>query len=71
MRQVEHRACVEVRVALVTGAGQGIGAVLARGLAASGAAVCVNDINPDRAKSTADQIIAAGGDPGPDEFAND
>jgi 3-oxoacyl-[acyl-carrier protein] reductase len=50
------------KVALVTGAGRGIGAAIARGLAASGAAVCVNDINPDTAKRTTDEILADGGD---------
>jgi NAD(P)-dependent dehydrogenase (short-subunit alcohol dehydrogenase family) len=50
------------KVALVTGAGRGIGAALARGLAQSGAAVCVNDINPDNAQRTADEIAASGGD---------
>jgi 3-oxoacyl-[acyl-carrier protein] reductase len=50
------------KVALVTGAGRGIGAAIASGLAASGAAVCVNDVNPDTAQRTVDAINAAGGD---------
>ena len=50
------------KVALVTGAGRGIGAAIASAMAASGAAVCVNDVNPDSARKTADEIIAAGGD---------
>lgn len=47
--------------ALVTGAGEGIGRAIALALAASGAAIVVNDLNPDRADQTADTIHAAGG----------
>ena len=47
--------------ALVTGAGEGIGRAIALALAASGAAVVANDLNPDRADQTADAITAAGG----------
>lgn len=49
------------KVAVVTGAGQGIGAAIAKTLAAAGARVAVNDINPDRAGQTVKQIDAAGG----------
>lgn len=48
------------KVAIVTGAGQGIGAAIAHTLAAAGARVAVNDINPDRAERTAQQIVADG-----------
>lgn len=49
------------KVAIVTGAGQGIGEAIAKTLAAAGAAVAVNDLNPDRAKRVATEIRAAGG----------
>jgi 3-oxoacyl-[acyl-carrier protein] reductase len=49
------------RVALVTGAGSGIGRADAVVLAARGAAVIVNDFDADAAADTVAQIVAAGG----------
>jgi len=49
------------RVAIVTGAGRGIGAASARALAALGAAVVVNDVDESAAREVADGIAAAGG----------
>lgn len=49
------------KVAIVTGGGQGIGAAIATTLAAAGARVVVNDLNPDRAERVADTIISGGG----------
>ena len=56
------------RTALVTGAGQNIGAGIARGLAGQGAHVVVNDYFADRAQATADAITAAGGSAVPSVF---
>lgn len=46
--------------ALVTGAGQGIGAACAEALAATGAQVICTDLDLARAKTTADRLRAAG-----------
>jgi NAD(P)-dependent dehydrogenase (short-subunit alcohol dehydrogenase family) len=49
------------KVAIVTGAGRGIGTAVARKLAQAGARVAVNDQNPDRAERAAAAIRAGGG----------
>jgi NAD(P)-dependent dehydrogenase (short-subunit alcohol dehydrogenase family) len=49
------------RVALVTGAGQHVGAGIARTLAAQGATVVVNDLVAERAQATVETIRGAGG----------
>lgn len=49
------------RAALVTGAGSGFGAEIARRFAAEGARVAVNDLRADAAQSTVDAIAQPGG----------
>src|SRR6185503_7762957 len=49
------------RVAVVTGAGSGLGRAMAKGLSRAGARVAVSDINPQTAAETAEMIQAAGG----------
>ncbi len=49
------------QVALVTGAGRGIGRAAACALAAAGAAVAVNDLAPNSATETAAAIVEGGG----------
>lgn len=49
------------RSALVTGAGGGIGAAVAKAFATAGAAVVVTDIDKDAAASVAHEIVESGG----------
>jgi NAD(P)-dependent dehydrogenase (short-subunit alcohol dehydrogenase family) len=53
---------LESRVAVVTGAGGGLGRAHALLLARYGAKVVVNDMNPAAAKRVANEIVAAGGE---------
>jgi NAD(P)-dependent dehydrogenase (short-subunit alcohol dehydrogenase family) len=47
---------IEGRVALVSGAGQGIGRATALRLASEGARVCVNDVDAEKAAAVAEEI---------------
>jgi len=49
------------RVAIVTGAGRGVGALIASTLAECGAAVALNDLSSERAEESAASITAQGG----------
>ena len=49
------------RVAIVTGAGQGIGRAVAKALAAAGDTVLAADVNTKAAEDAAREIVAAGG----------
>jgi NAD(P)-dependent dehydrogenase (short-subunit alcohol dehydrogenase family) len=52
---------LEGRVAIITGAGGGLGAAHARVFASEGCAVVVNDINQEAAQAVVDEIVASGG----------
>lgn len=65
LRESPHMALgrnLEAKVALVTGGAQGIGAAIARGLAAHGASVLVTDIEMSDANAVAEGIRAQCGD---------
>ncbi|MFV0383642.1 SDR family NAD(P)-dependent oxidoreductase [Paracoccus sp. (in: a-proteobacteria)] len=53
---------LESRLAVVTGAGQGVGACIAKGLAAEGARVILADLSLENAQRTAGEIRDAGGE---------
>lgn len=52
---------LEGKVVIVTGAGQGIGAVYAHALAREGATVVAADVREDNVKAVADDVVAEGG----------
>jgi NAD(P)-dependent dehydrogenase (short-subunit alcohol dehydrogenase family) len=52
---------MEGRVAVVTGAGQGMGKEIARALASLGASVVIAELNPETGERAAGEIRAAGG----------
>jgi NAD(P)-dependent dehydrogenase (short-subunit alcohol dehydrogenase family) len=53
---------LEGKIAIVTGAGQGIGAATARAFAAHGAKTVIAELNPASGKAVADELCAKGGD---------
>ncbi|MBN1856187.1 MAG: SDR family oxidoreductase [Dehalococcoidia bacterium] len=48
------------KIALITGAGRGIGRTMALTLANAGADLCINDVNLDAAEETAEEVRALG-----------
>ena len=55
-------ARLDGKVALITGAGTGIGRATARAMAAEGAKVVVAEINAEAGEQTAQIVVQAGGD---------
>lgn len=55
-------ALLDKKLVLITGAGNGIGAALARGMAAEGARVIVADLDPAAGAAVAEEITKAGGE---------
>ncbi len=53
---------VEGKIAIVTGAGQGIGRAAAQMLAAEGASVAVTDVDDTAGQETVEEIVQAGGE---------
>jgi NAD(P)-dependent dehydrogenase (short-subunit alcohol dehydrogenase family) len=56
---------LDQRVAVITGAGSGIGRAMALRFASAGARILAADVNGDSAAKTADEVRAAGGDAQP------
>ena len=62
INNVIDRFRLDGRVALVTGAAQGIGRAFAHGLSDAGAKVAIVDLNMEKAETVAQEILDKGGD---------
>lgn len=60
-RKLSNDKRLDGKVAVVTGAASGIGQAIAQRFAQEGALVCLVDIDEERAKSTAREIVKCGG----------
>jgi len=61
MLELNGRPLLSGKVALITGAGQGMGREIAKGFAQAGASVVATDINEGAVEETVEQIRAGGG----------
>ncbi len=56
MEKIYSMFSLEGEVAVITGAGQGIGEAMAKGLGAAGASIAITDINMERASNLAESL---------------
>lgn len=61
MRDLQALFGLDGKVGIITGAGRGVGAALAFGLAGVGVAVCLGDIDERLVQARAQEITEAGG----------
>src|ERR1700731_1259981 len=59
-QKFEMNSSFENKVALITGAGSGMGLVTARAFAEAGAAVALADVNENAVRSAAEELVSAG-----------
>src|SRR5947207_8177921 len=59
-KEFNMNSSFENKVALVTGAGSGMGLVTAKAFAEAGAAVALADVDENSVRSAADELVAAG-----------